>query len=99
MNNFGLPENFLSSIISVFKSYKIIDSVILYGSRAKGNNKNGSDIDITIKGQNLNIKDLYAIEEMLDELLLPYKIDLSIYDNIDNKNLLDHIDRVGISIF
>ena len=55
----------------------------------------GSDIDLTLKGKQLQWNDLQSIEVEIDELLLPYKVDLSLYDQIDNKELIDHIDRWG----
>ncbi|WP_187759902.1 nucleotidyltransferase domain-containing protein [Thiospirochaeta perfilievii] len=85
-------------MITVFKKYKNIDSVVLYGSRAKGSYKNGSDIDLTITGKDISIKTLYKIEENLEDLMLPYKIDLSLYCNIENENLKQHIKRVGINL-
>ena len=74
-----------------------VEQVILYGSRAKGNYKEGSDIDLTLKG-NLTFDDLVKMSVTLDDLNLPWKMDLSLYSQIENKDLLDHIDRVGIAI-
>lgn len=100
MNNLlGLKSEDLDLIISILKEEVDISEVIVYGSRAKGNYKNGSDIDITLKGENLNSKKLFYLEDKLDDLLLPYKFDISIYKNIDNKDLIDHIDRIGVSIY
>jgi predicted nucleotidyltransferase len=76
-----------------------VTKAILYGSRAKGNYKNGSDIDLTVMGNALTLKTIYKIENELDDLLLPYKIDLSIFENISNPDLIDHINRVGIIFY
>ena len=94
-NLYGLKAETIHKIKTVFAQYSQVDRVILYGSRAKGNFKAGSDIDLTIQGVNLTHSDLSAIENQLEELLLPYKIDLSFYGNIDNAELLDHIQRCG----
>lgn len=67
----------------------------IYGSRAKGNYKNGSDIDLTLKGNHLNLSLLNQIANELDDLMLPYTFDLSIYSHISNEALIEHIDRVG----
>ena len=67
----------------------------MYGSRAKGNYRNGSDIDLTLIGKKLDLSKQFIIETELDDLLLPYKIDLSIYHKIENQDLIDHIKRVG----
>ena len=95
MQLFGLNEHIITSINSVFEQYQAIEKVIVYGSRAKGNYKNGSDIDLTIIDTNLTLTQLLAIEKKLDDLLLPYKIDLSQRRTIANRNLLEHITRVG----
>jgi predicted nucleotidyltransferase len=96
---FGLKENHINLIKSVFKKYVNIEKVVLYGSRAKGNYKNGSDIDLTLIGENLDLTSLLKIEDELDDLLLPYKIDLSVFHKIENPDLIDHINRVGIIFY
>jgi len=92
---FGLEQKHINKINSIFSDYPSIEKVIIYGSRAKGNNKKGSDIDLTIIDRNLSFTELMEIENRLDDLLLPYKIDLSQKRKISNPDLLDHIERVG----
>ena len=94
-NDSGLPEKTIQSLQNVFSKHPKIESVILYGSRAKGTFKNGSDIDLTIQGPELSLKDLFKIENEIDDLLLPYKVDLSLHHQIENAELLEHIHRVG----
>jgi len=91
---FGISQNALDKIKFVLFSVQGIEQVILYGSRAKGNYKEGSDIDLVIKG-NLTFDDLVKISVSLDDLNLPWKIDLSLYSQIKNEKLLEHINRVG----
>jgi predicted nucleotidyltransferase len=91
---YGLPDHAIGKVNDIFSKYPFIEEAVLYGSRAKGTYKNGSDIDITLKGQ-IPIKGLLHIENELDDLLLPWMIDLSIYNHIDNPGLIDHIRRVG----
>ncbi len=91
---FGLKEHTIEAIQNCFRQYEGIEQVVIYGSRAKGNYKRGSDIDLTIVG-NLNFSQLLKLEIELDDLLLPYIIDLSLKSNISNPDLLNHIDRVG----
>ena len=97
--HYGLSELQYDQIVKVFASNKEVDKVILYGSRAKGTQKPYSDIDITILGDNLNFSLLQKIEIELDDLLLPYKFDVSLYDSIDNIHLVEHIKRVGKTIY
>jgi len=75
------------------------EKVILYGSRAKGNFKMGSDIDIVLLAPDLNLTELFLIENQLDDLLLPWKIDLSLFHQITNPDLTEHISRVGIVLY
>ena len=93
--SFGLKEQVVEQIVSVFRDNQFVDEVVLYGSRAKGCSKPGSDIDFAIKGDQLDLKELNRISLALDDLLLPYTFDLSIYRHISNPDLLDHIARVG----
>lgn len=92
---FGLKPETITKINTVFSACPQIRQVILYGSRAKGTQRNGSDIDLTIQGEDVTLAQLLKIENDLDELLLPYKIDLSLYHHIDNPDLIEHIRRVG----
>ncbi|HRD81760.1 MAG: nucleotidyltransferase domain-containing protein [Saprospiraceae bacterium] len=91
---FGLKQEHIDLINECFAQFSGIEQIIIYGSRAKGNYKNGSDIDLTILGD-LDYSSLMKLENQLDDLLLPYKIDLSLYRNISNPDLTDHIQRVG----
>lgn len=93
---FGLDEKTLADIRSVLAKIKKIDKVIIYGSRAKGNYRPGSDIDITLIGDGLSLTDdVYPLMDELEELYLPYTFDISIYDQLENQNFIDHINSVG----
>ncbi|BDU51398.1 nucleotidyltransferase domain-containing protein [Haliovirga abyssi] len=96
---YGLREKIIEELFEIFQENDKIKEVILFGSRAKGNFKNGSDIDLAIKGKNLNLVDLNKLLLKIDELDLPYEIDIIIYDKIKNIDLLEHIDRVGIALY
>ncbi len=96
---YGLKEETVEKINHIFSQYPEIEKVVLYGSRAKGNFKNGSDIDLTFYGEKLNLSILGKIDNALDDLLLPYTLDLSIFKHIDNADLMDHIKRVGIDFY
>ena len=96
---YGLKEKHINKIIALFANYPDIYKAILYGSRAKGNYRNGSDIDISLVGDILNLNKLLRIETELDDLLLPYNIDISIYNKIENQELLEQIKRVGVILY
>ncbi len=95
---YGLKQHCIHSIVEVFRKYPQVDSALLYGSRAKGVFRYNSDIDLTLKGQ-LDLTTLLRIESDLDDLLLPYKIDLSLYEKINNEELLEHIHCVGVVFY
>lgn len=99
MENSGLTNKEIESIQSVFSKYQQIEEVLLYGSRAKGNYKPASDIDLTIKGKNIDLTLQSEIEVDLDDLLLPFKFDISIYDRITNAEFIDHINSVGKKLY
>jgi len=95
----GLKEELIKSVNEIFSQYIEVEKAILYGSRAKGNYKPGSDIDLTLVGDKINNSLLNRISCELDELLSPYTFDLSIYQQITNQDLLDHIKDVGIEFY
>jgi len=96
---YGLSELQINQLVKVFENHKEVEKVILYGSRAMGSQKPYSDIDITILGESLNLSLLQKIETELDDLLLPYKFDVSLFNSIENTDLLEHINRVGRTIY
>lgn len=97
--NHGLPEATVARIQGVLAHFGEVEKAVLYGSRAKGNYRAGSDIDLTLYGPALNFDLLGAIASELDDLLLPYTIDLSIFGQLDNPDLREHIERVGVVVF
>lgn len=98
-HEFGLIDGTQEKINATFARYPQIDTVTLYGSRAKGNFKRGSDIDLVISSKTMTLAQLLALENELDDLLLPYKIDISLLHHIDNPDLIDHIQRVGLEFY
>lgn len=96
---FGLQQQTIAKIASVFEQHPEVKQVILYGSRALGTHREESDIDLALTGKALDFKALARIATELDDLLLPYSFDLSIYRLIDNDSLRNHIKRVGILLY
>lgn len=91
----GLSEKHFQLIVETLKQANI-DRAIVFGSRAKGNWRENSDIDIAVFGASVNVGSLVA---QLDELPMPYKFDIVNYNNINSCALREHIDRVGIEIY
>lgn len=92
---FGLNDIDIEKIQKVFSVFPSIEKAIIYGSRAKGNHKRASDIDITLIGNDLDLSLLNAVGNEIDDLLLPYLFDISILNQISNLALKEHIGRVG----
>lgn len=92
---FGLADTVIEKIIQIFAKFSQIEMVTIYGSRAKGNYKEGSDIDLSLKGAGIDLSLLHTIELEIDDLLLPYTFDISIFKQISNPDVVEHINRVG----
>lgn len=92
---FGLSSKTIQKINSVFAKYPQVREVLVYGSRSKGTYRPSSDIDLTMLGTDLDTTLLLKIENDLDDLLLPYQIDLSIYTQIENPDVVEHIKEYG----
>lgn len=98
----GLNDETIEAIQGVLSQYRQVGQAILYGSRAKGNYRIGSDIDLTLvaaEGEKLDLNLLFTIDDALDNLLLPYSFDLSIMAEIDNPALVEHIKSVGQTFY
>ncbi|MFH1652676.1 MAG: nucleotidyltransferase domain-containing protein [Pseudomonadota bacterium] len=94
----GISDVNWQKIIGIISQYKNIEAVILYGSRAKGNFQDGSDIDLAFKGRDIFSEQLTRISMDYEDLFLPWKLSLTVYSDIVNTELTSHIDRVGIDI-
>jgi predicted nucleotidyltransferase len=100
MEKFGLLDSDIAFLSNLFLNYTAIDEVIIFGSRAKGNYKNGSDVDLAIKSQSIGNEELNAMDDALNEHSnLPYKFDIVHYEKIQTPELKEHIDRVGKILF
>jgi uncharacterized protein len=91
----GLSQVVIDRIRTVLGACPALERALLYGSRAKGNYRRGSDIDLALEGPQLDDTQLLALENQLDDLLLPYQIDVSRLAGIRDEALLEHIGRVG----
>lgn len=98
--NTGLRQQDLNEIITLFQRYPAIEEAILFGSRAKGNYKKGSDVDIAVKGVAIDHALLATLSFLLnEESATPYFYDIIHFDTISEKELLEHINRVGKKIY
>ncbi len=97
---FGLRESDIDYIIKTIEKFPEIDKAVIFGSRAKGNYKPGSDVDIAIYGENVTFDTVVGLHAILEEKgPLPYFFDIVDYSHLKHKELKEHIDRVGKVIF
>ena len=95
MMEFGLKDMEINALREVLSSVPEVDEAIIYGSRARGTNKVASDIDITLKGSDLTYLQLALLDAKIDDLYLPYFVDLSLFSMLQNKDLVESIEREG----
>ena len=99
-HSFGLLPRDIEDITHLLRQYTAVEQAILFGSRAKGNYKSGSDVDIALKGGQLTQRTIAAIADFLnEETFMPYRFDVLNYHTIDNPQLVAHIDRVGVLLY
>ena len=97
---FGLSDKSLSTIAAIFSRYPAVTRAVVYGSRAKGNYRPGSDIDITLETTpDFTRETLLSICNDFDDSDLPYLADISQKSALTNPDLLAHIDRVGQTLW
>lgn len=95
---FGLSASVIGKIHGVLAQHPMVKKAVIYGSRAKGNYKPGSDIDLSLfaaEGQEISHRELASILDEVDDLLLPYTMDLSAFEQLNHDSLREHIERVG----
>ena len=100
MRDSGLTDVDLKKIHSVLQKFPEIEQALLFGSRAKGNHKNGSDVDLALKGADLTFETTTRVSYLLnEETMMPYSFDVVKIETITSPELVEHINRVGICIY
>jgi predicted nucleotidyltransferase len=96
---FGLTDEEIKQIIAVLKSTPEVECGIIYGSRALGTYKRGSDIDLALKGK-INLDVVAKVKWILEEeTMLPYFFDITDYASITNQKLKQQIDVYGVAFY
>ena len=91
---YGLSEETYNKIKSIINKYNKYEFKI-FGSRARGDYKTNSDIDIAIIDFVEDIEK-FEIKNEFDLLDIPYSIDLIFVQDITKQEFLDSIKREGI---
>ena len=92
---FGLSDMVIKELQDVFRRYTNIEKVLIFGSRSKGNFREGSDIDLAVIGKGVDYNQLLSILCEIEDLELLYSVDLIDYNKKKGTPIGDHIDRVG----
>ena len=95
---YGIKQEIWDKLLAILHSLPQVQDIVLFGSRAKGNFKPGSDIDLCIKGSDISPPDLNRLLREMDDLDLPWEIDLLHYESLSDPAVKEHIDRMGISL-
>ena len=96
---FGLSEAIIQRLCAVLAQYPQVEQAVLYGSRATGTYRNGSDIDLALFGDDLNLQTLCKIMDAIDGLLLPYSVDLIVFERSGDPDLRAHIQQAGVVFY
>lgn len=97
---FGLRDSDILSIRNILENYPEVENAYIFGSRAKGNFKNGSDVDIAVEGPNIRFDIVLKISGVLnEETMMPYMFDVLDYHSIVNQDLTDHITKNGVLFY
>lgn len=97
---FGLSTEHIIQIQTIFQKHPEIELAFIFGSRAMNSYKPASDVDIAIKGEQINRQTILEVSRQLnEETLMPYNFDIVNYHTIQNKELIVHIDKVGVLLF
>ena len=100
MNNFGISEKTFLLLQKTFAEHTEVENVILFGSRAKGNYKKGSDIDLAVIMNTENADAVFDLSGIInEELPIPYHVDIIDYRRLSQPELRDHIQRVGVEFY
>lgn len=93
---FGLSPKSSGLILDALRRWEEIEKAHIFGSRAMGNYKNGSDVDLALYGPKITGEILLKVGTLLnEEFPLPYHFDLVHYETTDNMDLKRHIDQEG----
>lgn len=96
---FGIENSVWDEIIEVLRKYPEVDRLVLFGSRAMGNFKFNSDIDLALFSNGMKFRRFLDLNADLDELGLLYRIDLIDFNKITNEELKSHIERAGLILY
>ena len=94
---FGLEDRHINFILNILKNNFSGTKFYIFGSRAKGTYRTGSDIDFAVWTDKQD--SFFRIAGELDDLPTPYKFDVIDYKNLSHEGMKNSIDRYGIVFY
>ncbi len=98
-NAFGLTDRDMNTLRDILSKYPAVQKICVFGSRAKGIYKPGSDIDLAVMNDGVTESDISRMQSDFADSSLPYRVDLINYPTLKHPELKNHIDRVGVPIY
>jgi len=104
MNNgsyltFGLSAAILDELRLVFSRFSAVDRVLIYGSRARGDFRPGSDIDLLVLAPTMAAPELARLWMALDDLPIIFRLDVSLCQEVDNPKLMRNMLADGVTLY
>lgn len=100
MNRTGLNREILDAIVRMIREHKEPDSIIIYGSRARGDHEGVSDIDLAVTGEGWTSRDINIVKNLLEaRIRTPLTFDLVFLSDITEAGLAKAIDKEGVVIY
>lgn len=96
----GIPDKQMPQLINVLRQYQNVEKAAFFGSRAMGNARRGSDVDIALFGKSITDDDVWRIHDQLEEgTTLPYFFDVLHYETLNDVEIKAHINRVALEFY
>ena len=95
----GLKDAYRTAIVNLLRSNERVERAVLFGSRAKQTFTQGSDVDIALFGESLTTADQARLAAAMEELTVPQRVDLLLYDRVENTSLQKHVQREGVELY
>lgn len=93
---YGLLKRDINYLSESVKKFPEIEKAVIFGSRAMGNYKKGSDIDMAIFGRKVNFDITSRLSGLLnEELPIPYYTDVINFNTFESEELKQHILKKG----
>ena len=96
---YGLSAEIINQLQTVFQGYADIESVYMFGSRAAGTFRDGSDIDLAVIAPAMTDSTFTALWNEVDALPLVFKVDCIHFEQLENKVLKKKILEQGVQFY